>query len=198
MTDNIFTNNFIYFLWNSIVRISFDAIFSILFGHICQTKVHMTISILTSGIHMSLSQLCCWTWITNIQGRSQTSYTAPCNGVVSHGALSLGFCQPTKAKTNVKTNVFMIFTCCVAYLSSRRSQQMQVIYAPDEPRLFWLREKPEDPKFEPHARIKMAQVLGFPWYIISMSTILQNALLGEPFQVVTVDCKFESLYMSTH
>ena len=27
MTDNIFTNNFIYFVWNSIVRISFDAIF---------------------------------------------------------------------------------------------------------------------------------------------------------------------------
>ena len=26
MTDNIFTNNFIYFVWNSIVRISFDAI----------------------------------------------------------------------------------------------------------------------------------------------------------------------------
>ena len=27
MMDNIFTNNFIYFVWNSIVRISFDAIF---------------------------------------------------------------------------------------------------------------------------------------------------------------------------
>ena len=27
MTDNIFTNNFIYFVWNSIVRISFDATF---------------------------------------------------------------------------------------------------------------------------------------------------------------------------
>ena len=31
---------------------------------------------------------------------------------------------------------------------------MQVTYTPDEPRLFWLHEKPEDPQFEPHARDK--------------------------------------------
>ena len=34
---------------------------------------------------------------------------------------------------------------------------MQLTYAPDEPQLFLLREKSEDPQIEPHARIKMAQ-----------------------------------------
>ena len=33
---------------------------------------------------------------------------------------------------------------------------------PDEPRLFWLREKPEDPQFEPHAGIKVAHVWDLP------------------------------------
>ena len=42
---------------------------------------------------------------------------------------------------------------------------MQVTYAHDEPQLFLFREKPEDPHFEPHAGIKMAQVLGSPLYI---------------------------------
>ena len=36
---------------------------------------------------------------------------------------------------------------------------MQVTYAPDEPRWFWLQEKPEDPQIEPRAGIKMAQGL---------------------------------------
>ena len=44
-----------------------------------------------------------------------------------------------------------------------RLQQMQVKYAPDEPRLFSLQEKPDDLQFEPNARIKM--VLGSPLYI---------------------------------
>ena len=36
---------------------------------------------------------------------------------------------------------------------------MQVTYAPDKPHLFGLQEKPEDPQFEPHAALKMAQDL---------------------------------------
>ena len=36
---------------------------------------------------------------------------------------------------------------------------MQVTYVPAEPGLLWLRENPEDPQIEPHARIKMAQGL---------------------------------------
>ena len=55
---------------------------------------------------------------------------------------------------------------------------MQVTYAPDEPRLFWLREKPEDPQFEPHFGIKNGSgfwVLGSPVYIyIFASAQVQN------------------------
>ena len=36
---------------------------------------------------------------------------------------------------------------------------------PDELRLFYLREKPEDPQFEPHTGINMVQVLGSLMYI---------------------------------
>ena len=43
--------------------------------------------------------------LINIHGRSQTSYTAPCNGVVSHGA-QIGdlwvFADHTRKKTNTK------------------------------------------------------------------------------------------------
>ena len=42
--------------------------------------------------------------VIDIQGRSQTSYTAPCNGIVSHG-LKFGvfkFLPTTHAKTNTK------------------------------------------------------------------------------------------------
>ena len=45
----------------------------------------------------------------------------------------------------------------------------QVTYAPDVPRLFWLRKMPEDPQFEPHAGIKMAQVLGSLVYIYDVN-----------------------------
>ena len=48
---------------------------------------------------------------------------------------------------------------------------MRLIYAPDEPRLFLLREKPEDPQIEPHAGIKIAQGLVSP-SSISVITIL--------------------------
>ena len=44
---------------------------------------------------------------------------------------------------------------------------MQVACTSDKPQLIWLQEKPKDPQFEPHARIKMAQVLGSPLYICS-------------------------------
>ena len=49
----------------------------------------------------------------------------------------------------------------------------------DEPWLFWLREKPEDPQIEPHAGIKMAQVLVSLYicglHIVSMIKILSWA-----------------------
>ena len=56
---------------------------------------------------------------------------------------------------------------------------MQLTYVPDEPRLFLLREKPEDPQFEPHAGIKMAYGLVSPSSI--SVTLVQNALSEQPF-----------------
>ena len=56
------------------------------------------------------------------------------------------------------------------FIFTLRPQLMQVAYALDKLRLFWLREKPEDPQFEPHAGIKMAQVLGSPVYIYGRNT----------------------------
>ena len=53
---------------------------------------------------------------------------------------------------------------------------MQVTYTPDEPRLFWLRDKPEDPQFEPHAGIKMEQVLGTLMYICGEDIRLHTVL----------------------
>ena len=46
---------------------------------------------------------------------------------------------------------------------------MHLTYAPDEPRLFLLGEKPEDPQIEPHASIKMAQGLVSPSSISVMT-----------------------------
>ena len=52
---------------------------------------------------------------------------------------------------------------------------MQVTYAPDEHDelrlIIWLRENPKDPQFEPHARIKMVQVLGSPLYICGITQL---------------------------
>ena len=43
---------------------------------------------------------------------------------------------------------------------------MKVTYMqPNKSQLFWLQDKPEDPQFQPHARIKMVQVMGSPLYI---------------------------------
>ena len=47
-------------------------------------------------------------------------------------------------------------------------QCMQLTCAPDEPRLFVLREKPEDPQIEPHAWIKMGQGLVSPSISVAM------------------------------
>ena len=46
---------------------------------------------------------------------------------------------------------------------------MQVTHALDKPRLFWLRENPEDPQNEPHAGINMAQGLVSLLYICGVN-----------------------------
>ena len=54
------------------------------------------------------------------------------------------------------------------FVFTRRLQYMQLTYAHDELRLFWLREKPKDHQIEPHAGVKMAQgilvyICGYNW-----------------------------------
>ena len=90
---------------------------------------------------------------TDIHRRSQTSHTAPCNGVVSHGAQIGGLrvfvdhAYKNKCKTNASTFFAALETFFLSSLSdrSRCSCHMQ----PDEPRLFWLLEKAEDPNLSP-------------------------------------------------
>ena len=78
---------------------------------------------------------------TDIQlGRLQTSYTIPCNGVISRRA----------------------------QISSLRDFADQTYTPLTNHSYFAYRQKPEDPQFEPHTRIHMAQVLGPPLYISAL------------------------------
>ena len=54
---------------------------------------------------------------TDIQGRSQTSYTAPCYGVVSHGAQigNLWVFADHACRNKLKTNMSRIFTGSAAF-----------------------------------------------------------------------------------
>ena len=69
--------------------------------------------------------------LTDIHQRYQTSYTAPCNGVVTHGAQFSGlqvFANHSR-KNKRKTNVFMIFArhsvFCACFIFTLIPQQMQ-------------------------------------------------------------------------
>ena len=67
----------------------------------------------------------------------------------------------------------MIFVRCAAFsvgLFILSPQYMQLTYTPDKPRLFLLREQPEDPQFEPHAGIKIAHGLVSPSSISVVDT----------------------------
>ena len=58
-----------------------------------------------------------FTIATDIEGRYQTPYTTPLNGVVSHGAQIGGlwvFGNHTRKSKRI-TNVVMIFACCAAF-----------------------------------------------------------------------------------
>ena len=73
---------------------------------------------------------------------------------------SSGFCRPhTQNQTQSKCahDLRMPRGFKRVFVFMLRPQYMQVTNAPDETRLFWWREKPEDPQIQPHAGIKMAQ-----------------------------------------
>ena len=118
--------------------------------------------------------------------RSQTLYTAPCNGIVSHGA-QIGDMRVfanhahTQKQNQNQCVQDLCRPCCVLRMFYLHAQTAvdAVIYLKNQ-WLFWLRDKPEDPvrlthlgrravynqdqdrdhQFEPHAGIYMAQVLG--------------------------------------
>ena len=82
------------------------------------------------------------------------TYTTRCNGVVSYGAQFGGlrvFFADYTCKSKRKASLFTIFARRTAFLRlfvfTFRLRYMQVAYEPDEPRLFWLHEKPKTPKF---------------------------------------------------
>ena len=91
--------------------------------------------------------------ITDIHRRYQTFYTAPCNGIVSHGAQYGGLRVYGHTKANAKQmrsrslHAAWLLACDCFHA---QPAVYAINYAPDEPRLFLLREKPEDPQIEPH------------------------------------------------
>ena len=95
---------------------------------------------------------------TYLERQSWTSNTAPCNGVVSHGA-PIGGIQifaDHKCKIKHKQNASIIFAChaafhaCLSSYSDRiRWHRWQETYTPDESRLFWSREKSKYPNWNP-------------------------------------------------
>ena len=96
-------------------------------------------------------------FITGTHQRSQTFYTTPCNGVMSHGDLfgNLRVFADHKRKTNAVTIFARRTAFCACFVFALRIRYMQVTYALDESPLFWLRKKPEDPQIQVHAGIKI-------------------------------------------
>ena len=118
-----------------------------------------------AGVHCSGASWC-YVHSTDTQGRSQMWYTVLCNGVVSHGAQIRGiwvFANHT-CKNKRKINASTIFAHCAAmhvYLHAQRPSRCRW----HTHLMFWLWKKPEYSQFEPHAGVKMAQILGSPLYI---------------------------------
>ena len=141
---------------------------------------HFCTSILPGGI----TQIPMYTYapLTDIKGRSQTPYTAPSNSHVSHdnGAQIrvFGFSPTTQVQKQAQNKCVhdLCAPCSIlcAFIFMLRPQLMQVTCAPDKSQLFWLRKEPENPQFEPHAGIKMAQILGSPLYICGATREMQR------------------------
>ena len=84
---------------------------------------------------MSLSQLCCWTWITDIKGDPRPRIL-PRVMVSSAMGLFLRVFADHKGKNKRKTNAFTIRVAFYVFIFMLRPQKMQMTYAPDEPWLF--------------------------------------------------------------
>ena len=85
--------------------------------------------------------------------------------VMALSAMGLfGFLLTKCAKTNAK-QMRPRSSCAMRRFTRVYLYAQTAVDASDEPWVFWLREKLEDPQFEPHAGIKIAQVLGSLVYI---------------------------------
>ena len=110
---------------------------------------------------------------TNIQGRPPTLDTTPGNGVVSHGTQIgvFGFLSTTHAKQMHPRSLHAVWRFTHVYLHAQTA-----VNAGDK-RTWWTtvilitRKTQRPPRFEPHARIKMAHVLGSPLCICGISPI---------------------------
>ena len=96
-----------------------------------------------------------------------------------------GFLPTTYAKTNAQQIMFMIFVClaalyaCLSSLSDSNTCTLNT-YALDEPlfRNILIAGKNQDPQMEPHAGIKMVQVLGSLVYICgTLTSVIKPCLL---------------------
>ena len=91
--------------------------------------------------------------ITDMEGKSQTLYTAPCNGIVSHGAPIHVLADQTQAKYahDLPTHACSNLTRCVGfqvsmsvYLHAQKLHYMQGTFTPDESQ-----ENPNTPNWSP-------------------------------------------------
>ena len=123
--------------------------------NICESPISNTSVLLWERLSNAKVRL---VYTADIEKRSQNSYTAPCNGVVSHGDIQ-GFADHIRRKKRKQNASTILCALSRMFIST---------YAPDESQLFWSWEKLEYPQLEPHTRLKMAQVLRSPIYICGL------------------------------
>ena len=119
-----------------------------------QMRLHVDFSIRTCRFLCTLGEpeveSCC-KLITDIERRSQNSYTALCNGVASHGAQMryiLVFADHT-CENKRKQNASTIFACHAAFKACLSSSLDRITCVPDELRLFQSRENPNTLNLSP-------------------------------------------------
>ena len=113
-------------------------------------------------------------------------YTAPCNGIVSHGP-SIGgilvFADHTRGNKR-KQNASTIFARCAAFHTFIFTLRLQDICS------WWITViliagKTRIPQLEPNTRIKMAQVLGSPIYICDSTQNSGRSYIFSPLSDLT-------------
>ena len=98
---------------------------------------------------------------------NETTPILPCAMASSAMEVQLGvfgflLTAHAEKKNTCKQNAPTIFACCVVFHTCLSSCSDRSTYVPDESQL---KKKPKYPQLEPHAGIRMAQVLGAPFCI---------------------------------